>query len=166
MVVGQDVSGHDGLELLQLPGQAPILIAVAQARRALEEGRARGRRALREVLEVLRIAHVLCVDGQAHVVRQFRYVLQLDVTAILTVVEAVIGQKVEREGSVLRAREVAQLPAEIHAALLVFHGLDGGVHIGRDVPVVRHGKLQPAGRGIAERGKEKAALAVAAQRKG
>ncbi len=155
----------DRLVLLRLRVDAPVLVAIRKRRATLDEGGAGALGALGEVLEVLAVAQVRGVDRELEVAGQLGRVLEPD-TAAGVAVDAIVRQVVPAQLAVLVLRHPTQIAADIHAPARVDVRLEGEVGVGRYVPVERDGELGAAARALPQARKQKAALALVAQRKG
>ncbi len=117
---------------------------------------------LREVLEVVSVTDVGGVDAKTPVAGQLGDVIQREARAV-AISEIIVGQIVEGEAAVLAVGQVAELPAQIDAALAVIDRLGGEVEIGTNVPVVRQLELETVSRRGAEVREQEARSGAAAR---
>ena len=78
---------------------------------------------------------------------------------------AVVGQQAQAAEAVVTRREVAKLGVQAHTAASGKSGREGGVAVGRDVPVIRHGHLQTAFAVQVDGRRQPARFALVGQRK-
>ena len=102
-VAGRQVEHVDGLVLLRLGVEHPVLTAVGERGTPLDEGRAGALGSLREVLEVAGVADVLGVYVEAEVGRQLGQVGEAHAAAAVAE-GAVVGQVVPVELAALALR--------------------------------------------------------------
>ena len=173
-VVGRD----DGrVHVLQrLPLQCPRAgreIAARPGQRAVVGQQARGQRqaAAREVAPVVVVAHAVQVQPQAHGADAVdagvvgAVVAREVAPAVAAVAQLVIGQQVGVQAAAVVAFEVAELATHLDAAAQHDGRREGGVAVGRDVPVIRHRQVEPALVVEPDGGRQPAGLAPLAERK-
>ena len=175
LVIGRDdlVRLLQRLPFLVADKARPVILLPAQLHVAGEGALAQQRVAAVEVVEVapvVVIADAFQVHVQLELAVAFRYrgeslrVLEDIVPAVLVVTQVVARQEVALQAAGVRVFQIAELAVQVHTPVAVQRGHDGGIAVGGDVEVVRHGNFKAVLGAQREGGRQQAGAALVRQR--
>ncbi len=141
--------GVDGLEVLQLPANAPRIVVVQHLRAAFQESYAGLLRSHGEALEVIGVAYAGDVRIKTQAMLDVGDVGVAHIAAIVVLL-LVVGQKCRVELAMRTRRQITEILRQLHAARRQQAGRDGQVVVRREVEVVGHFCIEAVAAGVAE----------------